>query len=253
MLQPLIYDRNWGKWFLNDVLKAIRLFGLVPAQARIWCALSGGRDSTVLLYILKYLQKFSTLDFQLAALHVKTADYDTSPLAAFCADLEVEFTELQLEEFPSPSAANPCYLCSRLKRGAISRFLQDTGDSIVAYGHHADDVAETFLMNIMQHQRLGSFSPRVSWDNNKMVLIRPLIFLSAAKITRIHARVGLPEFKLECPFTQQNLRREYREKLKAWQAMFPRRDFSRALALSLLHPDETNNWQDLLVPEHRHE
>ena len=46
---------HFGKWFANDVLKAIRKYRHDRAGEKICVALSGGKDSTSLLYILDYL------------------------------------------------------------------------------------------------------------------------------------------------------------------------------------------------------
>ena len=67
---PKDFNNNYGKWFITDVIRAITNYGLIETGDEICVALSGGRDSATLLYILWYLKTYSHLDFNLCALHV---------------------------------------------------------------------------------------------------------------------------------------------------------------------------------------
>lgn len=95
-MNDILFDKNFGKWFINDVLRAIRKYELINENEKIAVALSGGKDSTTLLYILAYLKKFSNLSFSLSAAHIKIADYNTSKLRDFCRDLNVSYYEKNL-------------------------------------------------------------------------------------------------------------------------------------------------------------
>jgi len=241
------YDRNFGKWFASDVLRAVSGYGLIEQGEKVCVALSGGRDSVALLYILWYLNAYSNLRFDLSAVHIKTDRYDTSLLADYCADLGVHYIEEGLdlkEETPDKSI---CSVCSRLRRGAISRILEKEGTRKIAYGHHADDVAETFFMNIVHNRRLGSFSPRVEYADNPMIVIRPMIYLDAKRIERIHRYAGLPVLSYECPYVKDNLRQEFRKAMPGLDELFHTTGFSRILVDALENIDKTNVWEDLRV------
>ena len=239
------YDKCYGKWFVTDVLRAITTYDLIRDRERICVALSGGKDSITLLYILWYLSAYSHLRFDLCALHIRTDEYDTSVLEALCEELDITYLEgsLSLAE-PSPSKSI-CYVCSRLKRGAISDMLKEQGIRKIAYGHHADDVAETFFMNIVENKKLGSFSPRVEYDNNDMVIIRPMVYLEEQLITRIHRHAGLPVLDYRCPYETKNIRKDFKKALRELDSLFDTQGFSRQLVSALENVDFTNIWENL--------
>jgi len=240
------FNKNYGKWFVSDVLHAIQKYALIESGERVCVALSGGRDSTTLLGILYYLKEFSHLSFDLSAVHIKTEAYDTMVLAQFCDSLGIEYFEETLRPTSSGKPVNTCYMCSRLKRGALSSLIERQGIQNVAYGHHAGDVAETFFMNIVLHRKLGSFSPRVEYSDNSMVIIRPLVYLDQPRIHAIHKQMGLPRLEYRCKLADRNIRATFRQALGAMDNIFQTRDFSSRLVESLENIDYTNIWGDLI-------
>ncbi len=245
MVKPIVYNRNFNKWFAKDVLRAIKKYHMIQADDRVSVALSGGKDSVTLLYILSYLRHFSYLQFELEALHVKTADYQTTVMQAYCRDLEIPYRETVLREGPDPGDGKPCYICSRLKRGALSELLSQQQESRIAYGHHADDAAETLLMNMIQNRKLGSFSPRVSVAGSPMVIIRPMIYLAEETIRRLHAYASLPLLDYQCPHEDTGLRKEFKERVAGLDDYFKTTGFSRRVVDAIENIDRTNIWSDL--------
>lgn len=275
------FNKNYRKWFMADVLAAIKKYALIEPGERICVALSGGKDSAALLQILWLVNRYSWLKFDLSALHVRTADYDTGVLKALCKALEVPYIEALLDrsgrpergasasgaverpieeslidagetfgkKIPEggqiPEKKTVCYICSRLKRGAISDALRRNGIRKVAYGHHADDAAETLFMNLLYNGKLGSFSPRVGYDDNPMQIIRPLIYISERTITKIHSYMGLPLLDYKCPHEERNVRYRVKQGLAKMDALFGTRNFSEKVVAALENVDPTNNWQDL--------
>jgi tRNA(Ile)-lysidine synthase TilS/MesJ len=238
------FNPHYRKWFLTDVIRAVEKYSLVDQGEKICVALSGGKDSAVLLYILRYLKAYSHLAFDLCALHVRTEDYDTSVLRELCCGLGVEYRETSLtgqREFPW----NPCYLCGRLKRGAMVEALSGTGIRKVAYGHHADDAAETLLMNIIHNRKLGSFCPRVEVPGAELVIIRPMIYLEELRIAAIHRRLGLPVLEYRCPYGADNPRSIIRQGLKDMEALFRTQHFSKSIVAALENLDYSNLWKDV--------
>ena len=239
------FNKNYGQWFVNDVLHAIKTYKMFQPNDKVCVALSGGKDSITLLYILWFINQYSWLKFQLSALHVKTAEYDTSVLEELCRNLGVPYFETQLYLTEKTLSKDTCYICSRLKRGAMSKFLQEKEISIVAYGHHADDAAETFFMNMIKHKRLGSFSPKVDFEKYYIDIVRPMIYLEEDLITVLHKKASLPILSYECPYADENIRREFKEHVQKMRRIFGARHFSRIVVESLENIDWKNVWEDL--------
>lgn len=70
---------------------------------------------------------------------------------------------------------------------------------MVALGHHQNDAAETFLMNLLEGGTLDCFSPKSYLDRRQLTLIRPMIFLDEKEIAAYCLQAGLPVVKSRCP------------------------------------------------------
>ena len=60
---------KFNKPILSKIRRASREYGLIQPYDKIAVGLSGGKDSTVLLYCLSVLQKTLPIPFELVALH----------------------------------------------------------------------------------------------------------------------------------------------------------------------------------------
>jgi len=121
---------------------------LLPAQSSILIGLSGGVDSVVLLHLLHRLApRFS---WQLSALHVH---HGISPNADAWADFCIEFCArhhipLHIEHVDiTPLRKHGIEAAARKLRHAA--FDKHTSD-FVALAHHADDQAETLLLQLLR-------------------------------------------------------------------------------------------------------
>ncbi|MBN2681596.1 MAG: tRNA 2-thiocytidine biosynthesis protein TtcA [Bacteroidales bacterium] len=239
-----VYNKNYGKWFVNDVLKAISRYRMIDSGEKISVALSGGKDSITLLYILKYINDFSHLKFELSAIHVKTfSDYNTDILKEYCNQLEIPYFETILESEKEVPKKSICYLCSRLKRGAISSILKEKGIKKVCFGHHANDVAETLLMNMIENKKLGSFSPRVEISENEPIILRPMVYLEEAIINSLHKNHNLPLLEEVCMYGYCNNRSKYKKLILQMEEAIEQKSISASITKSLENLDYTNIWR----------
>jgi tRNA(Ile)-lysidine synthase len=127
---------------------AAQIAPLLPAHSSILIGLSGGMDSVVLLHLLHRLSiRFS---WQLSALHVHHGiSPNADAWAEFCADLcsrhhislHIEHVDIApLREHGIEAAAR------KLRHAAFARQACD----FVAVAHHADDQAETLLLQLLR-------------------------------------------------------------------------------------------------------
>jgi tRNA(Ile)-lysidine synthase TilS/MesJ len=243
---PAMFNRNYGKWFVNDTLRAIRNYRMIETGETVCVALSGGKDSITLLYILDYLRRLTNLKFDIIAAHIRTGPYDTSTIRQYCIQLGIEYHESDLEKKGTmPSDGKICSICSRLKRGALSKLLSRLGIRKAAFGHHSDDVAETLFMNMIESKKLGSFSPKVELPDRNMIIIRPLIYLPEKRIRRIHEHAFLPLLKHDCPFAKNNNRNSYKKVLDDFRKGLNIDDFSSRIVGALENIDHSNMWENV--------
>jgi len=240
------FNKNHRKWFLNPVLKAIDKYSMIQNKEHVCVALSGGIDSITLTYILYLLRKYTHLEFKCSALHVKTDHYNTDILKEYCHVIDTDYFETELDLIKPTTDKNTCYTCSRIKRGAISETLNRKKIFKSVLGHNADDVCETFFMNIAYNRKLGSFSPKVTYDNNDVVFIRPMIYLTKDKIKKIHNHAGLPILKYICPHEKKNKRKIFRKGIRELNSLFHTENFIENTVASLENIDKTNLWENLM-------
>jgi len=206
-VKKLTFNKNYNKWFLSAIRNLIDKYKLIPTNEKIALGLSGGKDSTTLLYILAYLKKYSSLSFDLYAIHVKTADYDTAILQNICDMLSVPYIEAKINRITSPK--NICYHCSKAKRKIIKETLFKHNIRTVAFAHNKDDVLETFLMNLVLHKRIETISP-LSFSSDFRV-IRPMLDIEKSLINRLFKYFDLPLLEYDCPHQQSNKRQLFRD------------------------------------------
>jgi tRNA(Ile)-lysidine synthase len=154
------------------------LSALLPKNSTILIGLSGGVDSVVLLHLLQQLAP--RYSWCLQALHVHhgiSPNADT--WAEFCTGLCASLTiPLHVERVDiSPLRAHGIEAAARKLRHAA--FKRQTCD-FIALAHHADDQAETLLLQLLRGAgvRGASAMPVLSETS----IVRPLLFYSRQEI-----------------------------------------------------------------------
>ncbi|HOM28331.1 MAG TPA: ATP-binding protein [Deltaproteobacteria bacterium] len=244
---PMGHNPLFGKWFLTDVIHALERYGLIVEGDKVCVALSGGKDSVTLTYVLWYLKNYSHLQFDVCAVHVKIDEYDTAPLREYCEKLSVEYIETPLKVDLRAYPRSPCHVCSSFKRGAIGEALEGRGVRKVAFGHHADDAAETFLMNIAYNRRLASLTPKVMVPEGSFEIIRPMVYLPGPTVKRLHNHLRLPVLDYLCPHGEKSAREVMRTAIARIEETAELREFSRMVVDALENVDYSSLWPSLRV------
>jgi len=229
---PIKPTKAHGKWFASKTLRAIERYGLIGDQDKVAVALSGGKDSVSLLAILDYLRRYSHLHFELMAVHARIGSYDTSSLAEMCESMEIHYREVPIDTEGRGNRKETCSICARIKRGAIKKQALAEGFNKIAFGHHADDVAHTVLMNLMRRGEFLCFSPFLVLPGG-IAIVRPLVYLREETLVRIQRRFQLPLLGLPCPFGRGEERRRARAAFEAIQRETGCKDFPLKIVRAL--------------------
>ena len=158
---------------------AAQLAPLLPARSSILIGLSGGVDSVVLLHLLSNLApRFS---WRLSALHVHHGiSRNADVWADFCTGLCVQHvTPLHIERVDiAPLREQGIEAAARkLRHAAFARQPVD----FVALAHHADDQAETLLLQLLRGAGVRGVSAMplvkrvIQHAPSTPVLLRPLL------------------------------------------------------------------------------
>lgn len=169
-----------SKKIMRQVGRSNAAFELIGEGDKICVGLSGGKDSLTLIHALKEQQRRAPFHFEFIAVTVSYGmGEDYSALAAHCKEYDIPF---YLHETNTFDVANEkirknssyCSFFSRIRRGSLYSAAQQHACNKLALGHHMDDAAESFLMNMIYNGQMRSLAPRYTAENGLMV-IRPLI------------------------------------------------------------------------------
>ena len=110
--------------------------------------------------------------------------------------IPAKIVETNIFEIANSQDKNPCYLCAKMRRGALYRIASEMGCNKIALGHHYDDVIETILMNILNAGSFQTMMPKLHSDNYEgMEVIRPLYFIREKDIIAFRNHNELKLFK----------------------------------------------------------
>ncbi len=200
--------------------KALSHYDLIHHGDRIAVAVSGGKDSLLILWLLRERLERIPIHYDLTAVHV-----DPGFDAAGSDRLEAFFlkegfayrivrTDHGLRAHSPENRENPCFLCSRLRRTTLFRLARDLGCRKIALGHNQDDLIETFFINICYGAQTATMVPKQLFFGGEITVIRPLALVPAAKALRLCQRLGLPIITNACPSAASNKREEMRTLLQ---------------------------------------
>lgn len=210
------------KSLLRQVGRAIADFRMIGAGDRILLGVSGGKDSLSLLQILRHLQTYAPVRFELAVLTVdpQVPGFDPEPLQDYYAALGVpwlyECQPLMEQAKTHMDGDSFCAYCSRMKRGIMYRICREHGYNVLALAQHLDDLAESLLMSLFHGGQLRTMKAHYLNKEGDVRIIRPLVYCRERQTADFAARAALPVVADSCPacFTMPT-RREHMKALLA--------------------------------------
>lgn len=150
---------------LGLVRRCVTDYDMIQEGETVAVGVSGGKDSLVTLTALARLSKFYQKPFKVVAITVETGVPGMSfdAVADYCAALGVEYIRVNVPiyeiVFLERKEKNPCSLCAKLRRGALSTAMNEHGIKTIALGHHYDDAVETMLMSLILKDGSAASSP----------------------------------------------------------------------------------------------
>ena len=202
---------------LGLLRSAIDNYGMIEEGDRIAIGLSGGKDSVALLCLLYELQQFYPKRFSIIALTIDPgfAKSDYTELVSLCESMNIEHV-LSKQPFGKilfeiRKEKRPCSLCAKLRRGCLHSIAIEHECNKIALGHHHDDAAETFLMNILNGGNARCFSPVTYMSRKNIHVIRPLIFAPEHEVALFVKENELPTVKSACPVDGKTERARIKE------------------------------------------
>lgn len=221
------YQKRHIQYVKNKVAKALTDYKMISKGDRVLVAVSGGKDSLVLLETLSTFKKYSNLEYEIEALHIDVTDVpyqvDSDFLQEYSKELDVKIHIEQVEaKIENRGKKRHCFVCSWHRRKTLFTFAEEHGFQKLALGHHLDDAVETLLINMAYHGNISSIPGKLSMFDGKLNLIRPLILLTN-KDTSEFARIrNYPSLKEACPHEDKTKRSLASDFIKQLEAFHPK-------------------------------
>lgn len=212
-----------GKKIESMIRKALFDFHMLDASPSVAVALSGGKDSLTLLFMLKAISGKGFPNIDLHAIFINGefscgAGVNINYLQEVCKRLEVNFI---MRESTQKLETLECYSCSRERRRLIFEAAKSVGAKTIAFGHHRDDNAQTILMNLLHKAEFAGNLPKIFMHDYEVTIIRPLIYVSEEEIRSFAKQHGFMRIMCRCPVGQNSMRKQVDVLLEEIERLYP--------------------------------
>jgi cytoplasmic tRNA 2-thiolation protein 1 len=208
-------------------------------EDRVAVAVSGGKDSLSLLYVLTQLFERSHRDPPVAiTVDEGIRNYRDESLAIvkeFCANLNIENKIISYKELygrgmdeamlerPS-SKMSSCSICGTFRRRAIDLAAECVNANVIATAHNLDDQLQTFMINMMAGdiQRIGWTYPSPSTPRyHNLKKIKPFCEIYEKEIVFYALQRNIPFQTEDCPYMDESIRTQIREFINTLETRRP--------------------------------
>ena len=224
------------RYFERKVNKTINDFKLINKGEKIGVAISGGKDSLTLLYILNKLKEKKR--FKIEALLIDEGikgyrDLSMKDAEKFCRDLKIKLNIVSykkefgytLDQLIKKLKMKPCSICGVFRRYLLNKYSRKLKFDKLATGHNLDDEVQTILMNQFRNNpevsaRLGPITG-IEDDKKFVRRIKPLYMLTEKETTTY---AYLKNFNLkfcECSYNTEAYRISVREIVNKMEEKYP--------------------------------
>ncbi len=217
------------------VVGTIGKYGLLKKSEKVVVALSGGKDSTSILYMLKnfgYDVHGLMIDLYLG----EWSDVHRRNMEKFCSENDVPLTVVDLKEelgqgicfikavLKKRKGLTGCSVCGTVKRWILNKWARKLGGDVLVTGHNLDDEAQNVLMNFLKgNVSLGARSaPKTGVGSRKSEVgsagfvqrVKPLFFVPESEIRKYARKMKFDILYDRCPCAFGTYRVETRDWMK---------------------------------------
>ena len=189
-------------------VKGIKEYQLLSPGDKVCVCISGGKDSMCLAKLFMFLHKHSDFDFDVHYL-VMDPGYNKKNLDLIKKNLKLlqipaKIVKTDIFDIANMQTKGSCFLCAKMRRGALYNIAKSMGCNKIALGHHYDDVITTTLMNMLSSGSFQTMLPKLHSTNYEgMELIRPMYFIREKDIISWSKYHGLEFLQCACKFTEE--------------------------------------------------
>ncbi len=227
---------HFARMFETRVMRSVRQHRMLKKGEKIAVALSGGKDSIVVLHMLHKISK--SLPIKLFAISIdegiggyrkqaiKTAKKECKKLKVphFVASFKQEYKKSLDQLIKERGEALSCSFCGIMRRYLLNKTARKHRAAKLAIGHNADDIAQTVMMNFMRNEpgRLARFGPVGGTVEDKRLVtrIRPLFCTPEIDVVAYATLKGLLFHHDRCPYSKNAFRESVRSLLNKMEQRY---------------------------------
>ncbi len=217
--------QHFIKYVDRRVKKEIRKQVRIDSGDTIAVAVSGGKDSMVMLHILNGIfGPRPDVTLHVIAIDEGIEGYrppSIDVIKKYCTENEIplsirSFSELGLTmDAISPVSGDnsPCTYCGVFRRRLMNDEARKIGAKYLATGHNLDDMAQSVMMNFVRGdvERLARLGPHTRIREGLIPRFHPLRMIPEAESLLYAIVSGIPFWDGECPYWTEALRNQYRD------------------------------------------
>ncbi len=187
--------------------KAINTYELIKDGDKIAVCISGGKDSMLMAKLFQEILRHGKKNFEVVFLCMNPGynrvNYETIVGNAKILGIPLTIFDSDIFDVANSVDGAPCYLCARMRRGALYAKAKELGCNKIALGHHFDDVIETILMGMLYGGQIQTMMPKLHSTNFEgMELIRPMYLIREEDIKHWCAYNELKFIRCACKLTE---------------------------------------------------
>ncbi|NLI65850.1 MAG: tRNA 2-thiocytidine biosynthesis protein TtcA [Tissierellia bacterium] len=245
--------KTYRKHIWVKFIKAIKEYELIEDGDKIAVAISGGKDSLLMAKLFQELHRYGRQNFELEFIAMDPGYHPEvrKLLEENCQylNIPVEIYRTDVFEVADRIAGDyPCYMCARMRRGALYSKAQELGCNKLALGHHFNDVIETTLLNLFCAGTVKTMMPKLKAQNfENMELIRPLYLVEEEYIKRFIQNSGIWPLNCACMVAAKrigNKRFEIKDLIEQLKPRFNNLEINIFRALENVQMDGVIAWKE---------
>lgn len=226
-----------SKYVEKNFKKTIGKERLIEKDDKIAVALSGGKDSSLLLYLLKKFFRNKLFAIIVDEGIGKYREKSIEKAKALCEMLGVDYKIVSFkdefnysmkeifENLKKKEKVLPCTYCGVLRRYLLNKIAREIKATKLAVGINLEDEVESIIMNIIRNDferflKLGAY-PSIIEDEKFVPRIKPLRNLSEKEILLYDKIHKIPFEKKRCPFRGNSIRFDVRKLIYKLEKKYP--------------------------------
>lgn len=231
--------KHFLRYFEKRVKRTIREYNMLEGVRHLGVAVSGGKDSLTMLYLMKQIT--GPMKIQLTAILIdegikgyrektiedarKLCEKLDVPLKIYSFKKEIGIDMDKIMKKNDEKREVSCTYCGVFRRWVLNKVARELKCDRIAIGHNLDDVVQSFLMNILRNEpfRLARFGPVGGMvdDEDFVPRIRPLYRIPEKEIALFAILYGFRDDFFPCPYYEEAFRHRVRDFINDLEMKYP--------------------------------